>query len=155
MQKVRSVLSWAAYVTLAVVSISSLLLMVIALVVSSAKGQSAPVGVKTPILCVPVDSAAPVVVTPAPTTTAPPAGLCNADGSPGPKFDVAGAKNVGNGKGLQFIGGQCLTASDCASGCCAKPCGICSGPGAQFQAGKQGCGFESPRNRLRFKTIEE
>jgi hypothetical protein len=21
------------------------------------------------------------------------------------------------------------------------PCGICSGPGAQFQAGKQGCGF--------------
>jgi hypothetical protein len=59
----------------------------------------------------------------------------------GPKFDPAGAKNVGNAKGQQFIGGQCLSARDCASGCCALPCGICSGPGAQFQAGKQGCGF--------------
>jgi len=59
----------------------------------------------------------------------------------GPKFDPAGAKNVGNGAGKQFIGGQCLDAADCASGCCAKPCGICSGPGAQLQAGKQGCGF--------------
>jgi hypothetical protein len=61
----------------------------------------------------------------------------------GPKFDPAGAKNVGNGVGRQFIGGQCLGVKDCASGCCALPCGICSGPGAQFQAGKQGCGFES------------
>src|SRR5262249_56691621 len=61
----------------------------------------------------------------------------------GPAFDPAGAKNVGNGEGKQFIGGQCLSAKDCASGCCALPCGICSGPGAQFQAGKQGCGFES------------
>jgi len=59
----------------------------------------------------------------------------------GPKFDPAGAKNVGNGAGKQFIGGQCLDTADCASGCCAKPCGICSGPGAQFQAGKLGCGF--------------
>jgi hypothetical protein len=59
----------------------------------------------------------------------------------GPKFDPAGEKNVGNGHGGQFIGGQCLSAADCASGCCALPCGICSGPGAQFQAGKQGCGF--------------
>jgi hypothetical protein len=59
----------------------------------------------------------------------------------GPKFDPAGTKNVGNGHGGQFIGGQCLSAADCASGCCALPCGICSGPGAQFQAGKQGCGF--------------
>jgi hypothetical protein len=59
----------------------------------------------------------------------------------GPKFDPAGAKNVGNGVGKQFIGGQCLSAKDCASGCCAFPCGICSGPGAQFQAGKMGCGF--------------
>ncbi len=59
----------------------------------------------------------------------------------GPKFDPAGDKNVGNGVGRQFIGGQCLSAKDCASGCCALPCGICSGPGAQFQAGKQGCGF--------------
>ena len=59
----------------------------------------------------------------------------------GPKFDPAGAKNVGNGRGIQFIGGQCLSAKDCQSGCCAFPCGICSGPGAQFQAGKMGCGF--------------
>jgi hypothetical protein len=59
----------------------------------------------------------------------------------GPKFDPAGAKNVGNGAAKQFIGGQCLDTADCASGCCAKPCGICSGTGAQFQAGKQGCGF--------------
>jgi hypothetical protein len=59
----------------------------------------------------------------------------------GPKFDPAGQKNVGNGHRGQFIGGQCLSAADCASGCCALPCGICSGPGAQFQAGKKGCGF--------------
>jgi hypothetical protein len=71
----------------------------------------------------------------------PPAPGCAADGSPGPRFDPAGVPNVGNGNGEQFIGGQCLDASDCASGCCAKPCGICSGPGAQFQNGKQGCGF--------------
>lgn len=61
----------------------------------------------------------------------------------GPKFDIAGEKNVGNGRGIQFIGGQCLSGKDCASGCCAGPCGICSGPGAQFQAGKTGCGFGS------------
>jgi hypothetical protein len=71
----------------------------------------------------------------------PPAEGCQLNGRPGPLFDPAGAKNVGNGNGEQFIGGQCLDASDCASGCCALPCGICSGPGAQFQNGKQGCGF--------------
>src|SRR3954451_5521307 len=43
----------------------------------------------------------------------------------GPRFDVAGEKNVGNGRAQQFIGGQCLRAADCASGCCALPCGIC------------------------------
>ena len=79
----------------------------------------------------------------APTPTPPPAatGGGNAQCVGGPKFDPAGAKNVGNGAGGQFIGGQCLRAADCASGCCALPCGICSGPGARFQAGKQGCGF--------------
>ncbi|KAJ7609826.1 hypothetical protein FB45DRAFT_1066418 [Roridomyces roridus] len=61
----------------------------------------------------------------------------------GPAFDPAGAKNVGNGVGTQFIGGQCLSAADCASGCCAGPSGICSGVGAQTQAGKTGCGFVS------------
>lgn len=61
--------------------------------------------------------------------------------------DPAGAKNLGNGRGVQFIGGQCLSAADCASGCCAtlprggETIGVCSGLGAQFQAGKQGCGF--------------
>jgi hypothetical protein len=72
----------------------------------------------------------------------PPADGCDATGRPGPLFDPAGVPNIGNGNGEQFIGGQCLDASDCASGCCAKPCGICSGPGAQFQNGKLGCGFD-------------
>ncbi|KAI1338303.1 hypothetical protein F5Y15DRAFT_416949 [Xylariaceae sp. FL0016] len=59
--------------------------------------------------------------------------------------DPAGAKNVGNGAGGQFIGGACLGQADCASACCAtlNGAGICSGVGAQFQAGKTGCGFES------------
>ena len=63
--------------------------------------------------------------------------------------DPSGEKNVGNGAGVQFIGGQCLGAADCASGCCAtlpkggQTIGVCSGVGAQNQAGKQGCGFES------------
>ncbi|HUQ02916.1 MAG TPA: hypothetical protein VM261_10495 [Kofleriaceae bacterium] len=78
-----------------------------------------------------------------PTTPPPPPGICQPNGRPGPIFDPAGTKNVGNGRQQQFIGGQCLNASDCASGCCALPCGICSGPGAQFQNGKQGCGFSS------------
>ncbi|EFQ32058.1 biotrophy-associated secreted protein 2 [Colletotrichum graminicola] len=57
--------------------------------------------------------------------------------------DPAGAKNVGNGRGAQFIGGACLNSKDCASACCAtlNGAGICSGLGAQMQAGKQGCGF--------------
>lgn len=78
--------------------------------------------------------------TAAPTTAAPGAFVG------GPPFDPAGTKNVGNGKGQQFIGGQCLDASDCASGCCAGPSGICSGPGAQTQAGKTGCGFVTKRS---------
>ncbi|GJD00494.1 biotrophy-associated secreted protein 2 [Colletotrichum higginsianum] len=57
--------------------------------------------------------------------------------------DPAGTKNIGNGHGVQFIGGACLSSRDCASACCAilSGAGICSGVGAQFQAGKQGCGF--------------
>ncbi|KAH0536803.1 hypothetical protein FGG08_006371, partial [Glutinoglossum americanum] len=61
----------------------------------------------------------------------------------GPPFDDAGKGNVGNGKGKQFITGQCLSNADCASGCCAGPSGICSGPAASFQSGKTGCGFVS------------
>ncbi|CRK15666.1 Biotrophy-associated secreted protein 2 like [Verticillium longisporum] len=58
--------------------------------------------------------------------------------------DPSGEKNIGNGNGVQFIGGACLSSADCASQCCAVNGGnggVCSGLGAQFQAGKQGCGF--------------
>ncbi|KXJ93532.1 hypothetical protein Micbo1qcDRAFT_174580 [Microdochium bolleyi] len=57
--------------------------------------------------------------------------------------DPSGDKNIGNAAGVQFIGGACLSSRDCASTCCAtlNGAGICSGLGAQFQAGKQGCGF--------------
>ncbi|KAJ7785746.1 hypothetical protein B0H16DRAFT_1295696, partial [Mycena metata] len=72
------------------------------------------------------------------STAAPPAAA-------GPAFDPAGAPHVGNGAGAQFIGGQCLSAADCGSGCCAGPSGICSGPGAATQAGKTGCGFVAPK----------
>lgn len=58
-----------------------------------------------------------------------------------PPFDPSGVKNIGNGAGVQFVGGQCLSDADCQQSCCAKPCGICSGPKANFQNGKQGCGF--------------
>jgi len=60
-----------------------------------------------------------------------------------PPFDPAGGSNVGNGQSKQFITGQCLSDADCGSGCCAFPTGICSGVGAAFQQGKQGCGFGS------------
>src|SRR5277367_5597535 len=73
------------------------------------------------------------------TTASQPIATSNSKG--GPPFDPAGAKNVGNGQGQQFIGGQCLSAADCASGCCAGPSGICSGPGASTQAGKADGGF--------------
>jgi len=90
---------------------------------------------------------------PPPAAAAPPPPPANNAGSGasatpangGPPFDPAGTKNVGNGAGGQFIGGQCLSAADCASGCCAGPSGICSGVGAQTQAGKTGCGFVSKR----------
>ncbi|KAH6606928.1 biotrophy-associated secreted 2 [Trichoderma cornu-damae] len=57
--------------------------------------------------------------------------------------DPAGAKNLGNGQGQQFITGACLSNADCASTCCAGLRGgaVCSGIGAQFQNGKTGCGF--------------
>ena len=90
---------------------------------------------------------------PADSSATPPAdaGANNAAAAPataskgGPPFDPSGTKNVGNGKGAQFIGGQCLSTADCASGCCAGPSGICSGLGAQDQAGKTGCGFKAKR----------
>ncbi|KAJ7628254.1 hypothetical protein DFH06DRAFT_724547 [Mycena polygramma] len=87
---------------------------------------------------------------PAPAAAAPPAAppapaAAGTNAAGGPPFDPAGVPNVGNGAGKQFIGGQCLSAADCGSGCCAGPSGICSGVGAQTQAGKTGCGFVSKR----------
>ncbi|KAJ7615513.1 hypothetical protein FB45DRAFT_244550 [Roridomyces roridus] len=81
----------------------------------------------------------------APPAAAPAPAANNVASAGGPAFDPAGVKNVGNGAGGQFIGGQCLSAADCGSGCCAGPSGICSGVGAQTQAGKTGCGFVSKR----------
>jgi hypothetical protein len=111
----------------------------------SCQGNPAGGGAVTPPPAPPAPPAPPVAEPPPP----PPAGggapglpaQCQANGRPGPLFDVAGDKNIGNNAGTQFIGGRCLSNRDCASNCCARPCGICSGPGAQFQAGKQGCGF--------------
>jgi len=90
-------------------------------------------------------AAAPAAAAPAPAAVdnASAASASRANG--GPPFDPSGTKNVGNGAGTQFIGGQCLSAADCASGCCAGPSGICSGVGAQTQAGKTGCGFIAKR----------
>ncbi|KAJ4386345.1 hypothetical protein N0V93_009240 [Gnomoniopsis smithogilvyi] len=60
----------------------------------------------------------------------------------------AGAKDVGNGKNAQFTTGGCVADNDCNSACCAEinatNVGICSAEGAQFQNGKQGCGFVDP-----------
>ncbi|KLU86899.1 hypothetical protein MAPG_05906 [Magnaporthiopsis poae ATCC 64411] len=55
-----------------------------------------------------------------------------------------GAKNVGNGKGLQFITGGCLNNADCVTACCAgngAGQGVCSAAIAANQGGKTGCGF--------------
>ena len=59
----------------------------------------------------------------------------------------SGARDVGNGQGLQFTTGGCVADADCAEGCCAnngEGTGVCSGIGAEFQNGKQGCGFVDP-----------
>ncbi|KAK0385492.1 hypothetical protein NLU13_6672 [Sarocladium strictum] len=71
------------------------------------------------------------------------AAIAHAVPCPRLKPDPAGAANVGNGKGLQFITGACLNNADCASGCCAglNGAGICSGPAVGNAQGKTGCGF--------------
>ncbi|KAK4173888.1 hypothetical protein QBC36DRAFT_389387 [Triangularia setosa] len=58
----------------------------------------------------------------------------------------AGARNVGQGNGSQFITGGCVNNADCASGCCAdaSSVGVCSAEAAQFQNGKNGCNFVDP-----------
>lgn len=65
--------------------------------------------------------------------------------APAPQLnpDPAQTQRKGNGAGEQFIGGECASSADCGSGCCAflRDIGICSGPAASFQQGKNGCGF--------------
>ena len=61
----------------------------------------------------------------------------------------AGASNVGNGQGQQFITGGCVADADCdpANACCAdngQGVGVCSGVAAALQNGKLGCGFSDP-----------
>jgi hypothetical protein len=58
-------------------------------------------------------------------------------------IDPSGAQNVGNGRGVQFNGGQCVRNADCSSGCCARLSGkgICSAPATANAACKSGCGF--------------
>lgn len=65
------------------------------------------------------------------------------DGAAG---NEAGAENVGEGNGKQFITGQCLSDADCASGCCAGSEGsdtaACSAKAVANENGKTGCGFQ-------------
>ncbi|KAI0013558.1 hypothetical protein F4779DRAFT_342165 [Xylariaceae sp. FL0662B] len=60
----------------------------------------------------------------------------------------AGAKNVGQGNGQQFITGGCVDDTDCESACCAEVestgLGVCSAEAASEQNGKLGCGFVDP-----------
>ncbi|KAI0122523.1 hypothetical protein F4814DRAFT_446459 [Daldinia grandis] len=60
----------------------------------------------------------------------------------------AGAKNVGQGNGQQFITGGCTSDADCSSACCAEVqttgLGVCSAEAASLQNGKLGCGFVDP-----------
>ncbi|KAF3059794.1 hypothetical protein GL218_05039 [Daldinia childiae] len=60
----------------------------------------------------------------------------------------AGAKDVGQGNGQQFITGGCTSDADCSSACCAEVqttgLGVCSAEAASLQNGKLGCGFVDP-----------
>ncbi|KAF4828342.1 hypothetical protein CGCTS75_v007482 [Colletotrichum tropicale] len=62
------------------------------------------------------------------------------------KPNNAGASNVGKGDSSQFITGGCVSDADCSSACCANASGVgvCSAEAAQFQNGKNGCGFDDP-----------
>ena len=69
-------------------------------------------------------------------------------------FDPNGTPHIGV-NGAQFITGECVNDANCASGCCAKfqGKGICSGPGASTQQGKQGCGFSAAPTKRFVKMI--
>ncbi|KAI1659450.1 hypothetical protein F4813DRAFT_353022 [Daldinia decipiens] len=62
----------------------------------------------------------------------------------------AGAKNVGQANGQQFITGGCTSNADCSSACCAQVqttgLGVCSAEAASLQNGKLGCGFVDPNS---------
>ncbi|KAF1850265.1 uncharacterized protein K460DRAFT_270974 [Cucurbitaria berberidis CBS 394.84] len=64
------------------------------------------------------------------------------------KPNDAGAKNVGEGNGAQFITGGCVSDADCSSACCSQVAatgdGVCSAEAASLQNGKTGCGFDDP-----------
>ncbi|KAM4055136.1 hypothetical protein HRG_005943 [Hirsutella rhossiliensis] len=65
--------------------------------------------------------------------------------------DPGGQKNVGNGQGGQFITGRCLNNADCASNCCAQVNGgqgVCSGPQAAFQQGRERVSGPAANNAL-------
>jgi hypothetical protein len=71
--------------------------------------------------------------------------------------NTSGASGVGNGKGQQFTTGGCVADADCIEGCCAnngQGTGICSGIGAEFQNGKQGCGFVDPNAAATIKAAQ-
>lgn len=72
----------------------------------------------------------------------------------------AGARNVGNGQGAQFITGGCVSDADCdqAIACCAnngQGQGVCSGIAAALQNGKQGCGFNDPNSAATIQAAKE
>ncbi|TAQ90343.1 hypothetical protein B7494_g1316 [Chlorociboria aeruginascens] len=68
----------------------------------------------------------------------------------------AGAKDVGNGKALQFTTGGCIDDADCESACCAgnPTVGVCSAAAASEQNGKTGCGFVDPNSAATIAAAE-
>ncbi|KAI0181162.1 hypothetical protein GGR52DRAFT_567401 [Hypoxylon sp. FL1284] len=70
----------------------------------------------------------------------------------------AGAKNVGQGNGQQFITGGCVSDADCSSACCAQVestgLGVCSAEAASEQNGKTGCGFVDPNAQQTISDAE-
>ncbi|CAI4212332.1 unnamed protein product [Parascedosporium putredinis] len=72
--------------------------------------------------------------------------------------NTSGARDVGNGQGRQFTTGGCVSDADCQEACCANNgagTGICSGIGAEFQNGKQGCGFNDPNAAAAIAAAQE
>jgi hypothetical protein len=68
----------------------------------------------------------------------------------------AGARNVGQGNGEQFITGGCVNNADCQTNCCAGAAGrgVCSAVAAQNQNGKTGCGFVDPNAQATIAAAE-